>query len=154
MVLVGAPATARLSRSPAEKQPRLGGRASVALLQMRVKSGGSACAGVSECSALMGIQDMPPVPEKLLFVLTKDIGDFQPNVRSPLSTVILREANGFELETVERVWRSLYPHGRNAQIAGGGLNVGMAEENLDGAQIGAGFQHVHRIAVSTMSSKT
>jgi hypothetical protein len=53
-------------------------RASVALLQVRAKSGGSACADVSECSALMGIQHMPPVPEKLLFVLAKDIGDFQP----------------------------------------------------------------------------
>ena len=52
--------------------------ASVALLQMRTKSGGSACADVSECPALMGIEHMPPVPEKLLFVLAKDIGDFQP----------------------------------------------------------------------------
>ena len=50
----------------------------VALLQVSAESGGSACADVSECSALMGIQPMPPRPEELLFVLTKDIGDFEP----------------------------------------------------------------------------
>ena len=34
----------------------------------------AANADVSECSALMGIQPMPPWPEELLFVLAKDIG--------------------------------------------------------------------------------
>jgi hypothetical protein len=41
-------------------------------------SRGSARADVSECSALLGMEHMPPLPEEFLFVLAKDIGDFQP----------------------------------------------------------------------------
>lgn len=50
----------------------------VALLDVCAKSGGSACADVSECSALLGIEHMPPLAEEFLLVLTKDIGDFEP----------------------------------------------------------------------------
>jgi hypothetical protein len=50
----------------------------VALFQVRAKSRGAARADVSECSALRGMEHMPPLPEEFLFVLAKDIGDFQP----------------------------------------------------------------------------
>jgi hypothetical protein len=50
----------------------------VALFQVRAQSRGSACADVSECPALLGIEHMPPLPEEFLFVLAKDIGGFEP----------------------------------------------------------------------------
>ena len=50
----------------------------VALFKMRAKGGSSAGADVSEGSALRGGERMPPLPEELLFVLAKDIGDFEP----------------------------------------------------------------------------
>src|SRR5271155_875907 len=53
-------------------------RAVIALLQMGAQRGGAACADVPECSPLMGRERMAPSLEKLLFVLAKDIGDFQP----------------------------------------------------------------------------
>ena len=52
--------------------------AAIALLDVSAEGGGSACADVSECPALLGIEHMPPLPEEFLFVLTKDIGDFEP----------------------------------------------------------------------------
>ena len=55
----------------------------VALFDVCTKSSGSACADVSECSALLDIERMPPLPEELLFVLAKDIGDFQPMFDHP-----------------------------------------------------------------------
>ena len=45
---------------------------------MRAEGSGAARADVTECSKLMGGEDMPPLLEELLFVLAKDIGDFQP----------------------------------------------------------------------------
>ena len=53
-------------------------RTLVALFQVRAKSRGSARADVSEGPALPGIEHMPPLPEEFLFVLAKDIGDFEP----------------------------------------------------------------------------
>jgi hypothetical protein len=50
----------------------------VALLEVRAESGGAAGADVSEGSALRGVEHVPPSPEELLFVLAKDIGDFEP----------------------------------------------------------------------------
>jgi hypothetical protein len=61
--------------------------------------------------------------------------------------VVLGLKDGFEPKRIEWTWRGQDQSGRNAQIPGGGLNVGMAEENLDGPEIGAGFQHVRRITV-------
>jgi hypothetical protein len=49
-----------------------------ALLDVGTEGGGSASADVSEGSALRGGERMPPLPEELLFVLAKDIGDFEP----------------------------------------------------------------------------
>jgi hypothetical protein len=40
------------------------------------------------------------------------------------------------------------------QIESGITDLGMAEQYLDGAQIGAGFQHVCREAVATMYPET
>jgi hypothetical protein len=53
-------------------------RAVIALLQMSAKRGGAACADVPEGSQLMGRERVTPSLEELLFVLAKDIGDFQP----------------------------------------------------------------------------
>ena len=50
----------------------------VALLEVGAESGGAAGADVSEGSALRGIERLPPLPEEFLFVLAKDIGDFEP----------------------------------------------------------------------------
>jgi len=52
--------------------------------------------------------------------------------------VVLGLKDGFEPKRIEWTWRGQDQSGRNAQIPGGGLNVGMAEENLDGPEIGAG----------------
>jgi hypothetical protein len=38
----------------------------------------AACADVTECSKLVRREGMTPSFEEFLFVLTKDIGDFQP----------------------------------------------------------------------------
>ena len=51
--------------------------ASIALLDMSAEGGGAACADVTECSKLVGRENMTPPFEEFLFVLTKDIG-FQP----------------------------------------------------------------------------
>ena len=48
----------------------------VALLDMAAEGSGAACADVAECPQL-GSGEVAPA-EELLFVLTKDIGDFKP----------------------------------------------------------------------------
>jgi hypothetical protein len=53
-------------------------RTVIALLQMSAKRGGAACADVTECSQLVGRECMARSLEELLFMLAKDIGDFQP----------------------------------------------------------------------------
>src|SRR5437868_2572290 len=53
-------------------------RAVIALLQMSAQHGGAACADVPECPQLLGRDRMAPSLEELLFVLAKDIGDFEP----------------------------------------------------------------------------
>ena len=50
----------------------------IALLDVSAEGGSSACADVPECSKLMGAEGMTPSLEEFLFVLTKDIGDFEP----------------------------------------------------------------------------
>jgi hypothetical protein len=50
----------------------------VALLEVGAEGGGTAGADVSEGSALRGVEPVPPAPKELLFVLAKDIGDFEP----------------------------------------------------------------------------
>ena len=50
----------------------------VTLFQACAERGSAACADVPECLALVGRQRIAPPREELLFVLAKDIGDFQP----------------------------------------------------------------------------
>jgi hypothetical protein len=50
----------------------------ITLLEACAQSGGSACADVPERLALVGRKRIAPTSKELLFVLTKDIGDFQP----------------------------------------------------------------------------
>ena len=50
----------------------------VALFDVRAEGGGLACADVSENSKLMVGNYVAPSLEKFLFVLAKDIGDFEP----------------------------------------------------------------------------
>src|SRR5215470_6202377 len=50
----------------------------VALLDMGAESGCAACADVTEYTALLAGQRMSPLGHELLFVLAKDIGDFEP----------------------------------------------------------------------------
>ena len=52
--------------------------AMVTLLHLSAKRGGTACAEVSECLALLRRQYVSPAIQKLLTVLAEDIGDFQP----------------------------------------------------------------------------
>ena len=52
--------------------------AGIALLDMGAESGCAACADVTEYTALLAGQRMSPVGHELLFVLAKDIGDFEP----------------------------------------------------------------------------
>lgn len=53
-------------------------RAVVAAFDARAQCCGLACTDVSEYSPLLGRKHRTPTLEKFLFVLTKDIGDFQP----------------------------------------------------------------------------
>ena len=50
----------------------------VTALDVSAESGGAACADVAERSPLLSGQSMSPGGEEFLFVLAKDIGDFQP----------------------------------------------------------------------------
>ena len=52
--------------------------AGIALLQVASESGGAACADVAERPPLLPGQSVSPSGEEFLFVLAKDIGDFQP----------------------------------------------------------------------------
>ena len=52
--------------------------AGIALLDMGAESGRAACADVTEYTALLAGQCMSPLGHELLFVLAKDIGDFEP----------------------------------------------------------------------------
>jgi hypothetical protein len=51
--------------------------AGIALFDMSAEGGGAACADVPECSKLLGRESVTPSLEEFLFVLTKDIGDFE-----------------------------------------------------------------------------
>ena len=53
-------------------------RTVVALFQACATGGSSTCADVAECLALLGRERIAPAGKEFLFVLTKDIGDFQP----------------------------------------------------------------------------
>ena len=50
--------------------------------------------------------------------------------------------DGLELQGVERAAHCLQSLDRHMQIAGGGTDIGVAEQNLDGTEIGAGVEHV------------
>ncbi len=50
----------------------------IALFDVGAQRGGLACADVSESSKVMAGSNVAPSLEKFLFVLTKDIGDFEP----------------------------------------------------------------------------
>lgn len=52
--------------------------AGIALLEVASESGGAACADVAERPPLLPGQSVSPRGEEFLFVLAKDIGDFQP----------------------------------------------------------------------------
>ena len=81
-------------------------RAMITLLQMSAQRGGAACADVPEGSPLMGRERIAPSLEELLFVLAKDIGDFEPNVGS-LLIFALRQS--LQRKRVERTRYSLHP---------------------------------------------
>jgi hypothetical protein len=53
-------------------------RTVVTLFDACAQGGGSACADVTECLALLGREAVTPARKEILFVLAKDIGDFQP----------------------------------------------------------------------------
>jgi hypothetical protein len=53
-------------------------QAVIAPLNVRAEGGGLACADVPEDPKLMVREYVPPSFEKFLFVLAKDIGDFEP----------------------------------------------------------------------------
>ena len=53
-------------------------RTVIALFPACAQGGGTACADVAECLALLGREGVAPAGEEFLFVLAKDIGDFQP----------------------------------------------------------------------------
>jgi hypothetical protein len=67
----------------------------ITLLEARAERGGAACTDVPECLALVGRECSAPPLEELLFVLAKDIGDFQPMFHLPLPAVILGMVDGF-----------------------------------------------------------
>jgi len=69
-------------------------RTLIALFHVRPEGGGAACADVSECSALLGIEHIPPLPEEFLFVLAKDIGDFKPILDHPCRSSTLERKIG------------------------------------------------------------
>ena len=80
--------------------------------------------------------------KELLFVLTKDIGDFEPMIHHRWRPSSPEVVDGLQLQRVERAANGLQPLQRHPQIPGGAPDVGMPEQHLDGAEIGAGIQHV------------
>ena len=119
----------------------------ITLLEACAQSGGSACADVPERLALVGRKRIAPPRQELLLVLAKDIGDFQPRFHT-LSAVILGAIDGLQLQRVERTADRLQSLEGHAQIAGRGPDIGMPEQHLDGAEIGAGVEHVRGACVS------
>ena len=53
---------------------------------------------------------------------------------SPLAAIILGVVDGLQLQRVERAANGLQPLQRHPQIPGGGPDVGMPEQHLDGAE--------------------
>src|ERR1700687_2162121 len=69
------------------------------------------------------------------------------DVPSPPSAVVLEVVDGFQLERVERTANGLQSLERHAKIAGGGPNIGMPQQNLNGAEVGASIEHVRGACV-------
>jgi len=69
------------------------------------------------------------------------------DVPSPPSAVTLGVVDGFQLERVERTANGLQSLERHAEIAGGGADIGMPQQNLNGAEIGSGIEHVRSAGV-------
>ena len=70
----------------------------------------------------------------------KDIGHFEPMSCSCGSVPSLSSADVANGQIVERARRSVQPGFGDVQVAGGGLQIAVAEQKLDAAQIGAGIE--------------
>ena len=55
---------------------------------------------------------------------------------------ILRAVDGLYLQRIEGAGGGVQASGGDVEIAGGGPDIGVAEQNLNGAQVGTGVQHV------------
>jgi hypothetical protein len=79
--------------------------AGIAQLDMAAEGSSAACADVTKCPQLRS-GETALLAEELLFVLAKDIGDFEPNVGS-LLIFALRQS--LQRKRVERTRYSLHP---------------------------------------------
>src|SRR6266852_1984850 len=74
-------------------------------------------------------------------------------VPSTLSAVILGAIDGLQLKRIKRTANRLESLQRHVQVPGRGADIGMAEQNLDGAEIGSGIQHVRGARVTEQMRK-
>src|SRR5215471_10239356 len=74
-------------------------------------------------------------------------------VPSTLSAVILGVVDGLQLQRIKRAANRLQSLQRHSQIPCRGTDVGMPEQNLDGAEVGSGIQHVRGARVTEQMRK-
>ncbi len=67
-----------------------------------------------------------------------------------MPALVVGTLDGLELQGVEGAAYGLQSRDRHMQIAGGGTEVGVAQQNLYGPEIGAGVEHVGGADVAPM----
>ncbi len=110
--------------------------APVALIEMTAQDRGPAVANVSQRFPLLARQHGVPASQEIVLMSAEDIGQFQP---------MRFHHFGGRRRRIERFQRTGGPahiHVGDLQIARGGFEVGMAEQDLNGAEIHAGFEQV------------
>ena len=100
----------------------------------------TAQADIAQYLPLLVRDGMTPAMKELVLVSVEDIGHFEPMFCHAvlLPPCAVRDlANG---QVVERTRRGVQTGFGDMQVAGGGLEIAMAEQQLNAAQIGAGIE--------------
>ena len=121
--------------------------AAVALLDLAAEGGGAAALDGGHDAALQGAQGAPGARAEGLPVAAEDVRDFESRAghRSPARFC----AGGLRAgQQVERAGRGADLGAGDLQVAGGGGEAAMAEQQLDGADVDAGFKQVDGEAVT------
>ena len=110
--------------------------APVALVEVTAQDRGPAVANVSQRFPLLARQHRVPASQEIVLMGAEDIGQFQPMSVSSVGR------NQVEIERIQRTGRRAHGHVGDLQIARGGFQVGVAEQDLNGAEIDAGFEQM------------